>query len=176
MADKYHDLVQAAKNGDTAPLVDQCLPLLWAIIKRRVPRQDIDDVVQNALYRTLTALISIKDHERFNAWLNRVANSAIVNHWRDHYRHNMESLPDKPDSSSLHHDGTRPYDIVMRKEEYERLWKLVEELPKHKSEAIRRFYIDQQTTEQIAIEVGRNHNTVRRWMTEAREMLKERLS
>jgi len=167
---KYIDLVQMAKEGNTTPLINQCAPQLQAIVRRRVPFQDIDDVVQDALCIVLTALVSIQDHERFNGWLNQVANTAIVSYWRNVFRHDMESLPHSLEES------TRPDDIALRKEEEDVFWESVGNLQEHKQEVLKRFYIDGQSTKQISVEMNKNHNTVRRWMSEARELLKKRLT
>jgi arsenate reductase (glutaredoxin) len=60
---------------------------LRPFIARRVPRADVDDVLQDVFLRAQRALPDLRDEERFGAWMYRVARSAIAESHRQRSRH-----------------------------------------------------------------------------------------
>lgn len=56
-------------------------------VARRVAAPDVDDVVQDVLFRMARSLSGLKDDERFGPWMYQVARSAIADHWRAAFRH-----------------------------------------------------------------------------------------
>ena len=60
---------------------------LRPFVARRVPRSDVDDVLQDVFLRAQRALPDLRDEERFGAWMYRVARSAIAESHRQRSRH-----------------------------------------------------------------------------------------
>jgi RNA polymerase sigma-70 factor (ECF subfamily) len=60
---------------------------LRPFVARRVPRSDVDDVLQDVFLRAQRALADLRDEERFGAWMYRVARSAIAENHRQRSRH-----------------------------------------------------------------------------------------
>ena len=60
---------------------------LRSFVARRVPKSDVDDVLQNVFLRAQRALADLRGEERFGAWMYRVARSAIAESHRQRSRH-----------------------------------------------------------------------------------------
>lgn len=70
---------------------------LRPFVARRVPASDVDDVVQDVFLRLQRGIASLRDEERFGAWVYQVARSAIADHRRSRARHPLtEKEPDEP--------------------------------------------------------------------------------
>jgi RNA polymerase sigma-70 factor, ECF subfamily len=60
---------------------------LRPFVARRVPKSEVDDVLQDVFLRAQRALADLRDEERFGAWMYRVARSAIADSHRQRARH-----------------------------------------------------------------------------------------
>jgi RNA polymerase sigma-70 factor, ECF subfamily len=76
---------------------------LRPFVARRVPRGDVDDVLQDVFLRVQRALPGLRDEERFGPWMYRVARSAIAENHRQRSRHPVleaeEAQPLAPEAS-----------------------------------------------------------------------------
>jgi RNA polymerase sigma-70 factor (ECF subfamily) len=71
------------------------------LVARRLPtRADVEDVVQDVLVRVWKHGVSLRDDERFGAWLSRVAYTAAADHMRARQRHPLAKYdaPEEPDT------------------------------------------------------------------------------
>ncbi|MFF9007759.1 sigma-70 family RNA polymerase sigma factor [Streptomyces goshikiensis] len=80
-------LVLDAQRGDTWAqdrLVAHHLPLVYNIAGRALggAHADVDDIVQDTFIRALAHLESLREPERFRAWLVVIATNRISDHWR----------------------------------------------------------------------------------------------
>jgi RNA polymerase sigma-70 factor, ECF subfamily len=60
---------------------------LRPFVARRVPKSEVDDVLQDVFLRAQRALPDLRDEERFGSWMYRVARSAIAESHRQRSRH-----------------------------------------------------------------------------------------
>lgn len=60
---------------------------LRPFVTRRVRESDVDDVLQEVFLRIQRGLPSLRDDDRFGAWVYRVTRSAIIDHGRIAARH-----------------------------------------------------------------------------------------
>lgn len=79
---------------------------LEPFVARRVPAEDVDDVVQDVFLRLSRGLPSLRDEERFGPWVYRVARSAVADHLRARARAPFAPLEDEepaatPDEPAL---------------------------------------------------------------------------
>jgi len=76
-------------------------PALRAYVSRRIPRDDVDDILQDVWERALRA--SYVECGRSRAWLYTIAYGRIVDYWRYQRRHPVEVLGEcgKEDGDSL---------------------------------------------------------------------------
>ncbi len=78
-------LVAAAQNGDRAAfgrLYDRFAPMVHGVLLSRVPRPDVDDLVQDVFLQAMKRLDSLRSAEAFGAWLAAIARNRARDHWR----------------------------------------------------------------------------------------------
>ena len=78
-------LVAAARDGDRAAfgrLYDRFAPMVHGLLLARVPRADVDDLVQDAFLQAMRRLGSLRSAEAFGPWLATIARNRARDHWR----------------------------------------------------------------------------------------------
>jgi len=79
-------LVRAAQRGDQRArdaLVRQYLPLVYNIVGRALSgHPNIDDVVQETMFRVVRDLPALRDPESFRSWVGAIAVHQVGTHWR----------------------------------------------------------------------------------------------
>lgn len=79
-------LVEAAQNGDQTALdvlVDRYLPLLYNIVGRALGgSHEVDDVVQETLFRVVDRLRELRDPAAFRSWTVAIAMRLVRDRWR----------------------------------------------------------------------------------------------
>jgi len=78
-------LVAAAREGDRTAfgrLYDRFAPMVHGLLLARVPRADVDDLVQEAFLQAMKRLGSLRDAEAFGPWLAAIARNRARDHWR----------------------------------------------------------------------------------------------
>jgi len=81
---------------------------LRPFVARRVPRADVDDVLQDVFLRAQRALAELRDEERFGAWMYRVARSAIAESHRQRSRHPIVDADEVEFSAAPEGSGPSP--------------------------------------------------------------------
>jgi RNA polymerase sigma-70 factor (ECF subfamily) len=72
---------------------------LRPFVQKRVVREaDTDDVLQDVLLRVHRGVGSLRDEERFDGWIHRVARHAIADHLRAHAKHPIRSATELPEA------------------------------------------------------------------------------
>ena len=71
------ELVSAAQAGDEramALLIEHTMPVLYGVVGKALRgSSDVDDVVQETMFRVVRGLPSLRDPERFRAWVIAIA-------------------------------------------------------------------------------------------------------
>jgi RNA polymerase sigma-70 factor (ECF subfamily) len=78
-------LVAAARGGDRAAfgrLYDRFAPMVHGLLLARVPRADVDDLLQDAFLLAMRRLGSLRNAETFGPWLAAIARNRARDHWR----------------------------------------------------------------------------------------------
>jgi len=123
-------LVSAARRGDKEAL-QSLLKRNWGWLKGLVygmlaDSRDLDDVLQDVCLRVITQIHTVRDPERFRAWLAIVARREALKHLRRRppasLRQNLESFP----SEAYAED---PLEDVERRELCDRILDAVKTLP-----------------------------------------------
>ncbi len=84
-------LVVAARGGDRLAfgrLYDRFAPMVHGILLARVPRADVDDLVQEVFLKAMRRLDSLRDPAAVGGWLAAIAR----NRARDHYRRGEDTV------------------------------------------------------------------------------------
>ncbi len=163
------DLVLRAQGGDRAALA--------LLVRRHVgsvracvlallgPSPDLDDLVQEALLRGVEGVGSLRDPERFGAWLRGIARHLAVDRIRR-----------KPPRTASLETVAEP---AAREEEtdldHPELWLAIGGLPEALREALHLFYVARLGYAEIGERLGITSAAVNRRLTRARNQLRERL-
>ncbi|WP_250400362.1 sigma-70 family RNA polymerase sigma factor [Streptomyces cellostaticus] len=98
------ELVSAARAGDGRArevLVADYLPLVYNIVGRALDgHADVDDVVQDTMFRALDGLGGLREPSRFRSWLVAIAMNQIRRRWTDRRQAadaSLERLAEHPD-------------------------------------------------------------------------------
>lgn len=88
-------LVAAARGGDRAAfgrLYELFAPMVHGVLLARLPRSEVDDLVQEVFLQAMRRLGSLRQPESFGPWLAAIAR----NRARDHHRRGKDTveLPD----------------------------------------------------------------------------------
>ena len=78
-------LVAAARDGDRdafGRLYDRFAPMVHGVLLSRVPRSDVDDLVQDVFLQAMRRLGSLRSAEAFGPWLAAIARNRARDHWR----------------------------------------------------------------------------------------------
>ncbi len=78
-------LVAAARSGDRdayGRLYDRFAPMVHGLLLARVPRSDVDDLVQDVFLQAMRRLASLRDADAFGGWLAAIARNRARDHWR----------------------------------------------------------------------------------------------
>lgn len=79
------ELVAAARTGDRAAygrLYDRFAPMVHGLLLARVPRADVDDLVQDVFLQAMRRLHSLRNADAFPGWLATIARNRARDHWR----------------------------------------------------------------------------------------------
>ncbi|MFF3763574.1 sigma-70 family RNA polymerase sigma factor [Streptomyces sp. NPDC001922] len=90
------ELVTAARAGDPQArerLVSDCLPLVYNIVGRALDgHADVDDVVQETMFRALDGLGGLREPTGFRSWLVAIAMNQIRRRWNTRQQTAVTSL------------------------------------------------------------------------------------
>ncbi|MEU3449148.1 sigma-70 family RNA polymerase sigma factor [Streptomyces thermolilacinus] len=100
------ELVSAARAGDGRArerLVEDYLPLVYNVVGRALDgHADVDDVVQDTMFRALDGLGGLREPSRFRSWLVAIAMNQIRRRWNDRQQApvaTLERVVERPDPS-----------------------------------------------------------------------------
>jgi RNA polymerase sigma-70 factor (ECF subfamily) len=176
------DLVRQCLAGQTdayEPLVRAWAARALAVCHARVGRADVaEELAQESLFRAYKALGTLAEPEKFGAWLCGIATRVCLD-WlkaKDRTTVSMSALGEE----------TNPDDLIDRRrafraaaaddaEDVARLMKEVERLPENHREALMLYYYQDCTYQDLAKLLGVSAATVNARLTQARQMLRERL-
>jgi RNA polymerase sigma-70 factor (ECF subfamily) len=82
---KDASLVEAARAGDRAAfghLYNRYAPMVHGILLARVPRREVDDLVQDVFLAALRRLGTLREVEAFGGWLAMIARNRAVDYHR----------------------------------------------------------------------------------------------
>lgn len=144
-------------------------------IRRRVATEpDTDDVLQEVLLRMHRGLSTLDDEDRLDAWMYRIARTAVADHRRGRHRHPLVRAPavtEEP-SQPLHED-----DDAVARELAQTLSFFVALLPSPYREAITLTELEGRTqreaAEMIGISLSGMKSRVQRGRARLRKMLED---
>jgi len=134
-------------------------------------RQDAEDVAQEAFARAYRRFSSLRDRERFRAWLVRMTWRLALDHRRSHKRRQARddaAMEITPQTGNLETD-------TIAAERKARLWAAIEELPDRLRVVTVLAAMEGHGISEVAALLGVAEGTIKSRLFEARQKLHERL-
>src|SRR5262245_12114776 len=97
------DTIRAAARGDEAAfarLYADHVRMVRAILLGRVPRGDVDDLIQDVFISAYTRLRELRDPGAFGGWLAAIARNRATDHLRQR-REQVELPPELPGGDAI---------------------------------------------------------------------------
>jgi RNA polymerase sigma-70 factor (ECF subfamily) len=176
------DLVRQCLAGHRdayEPLVRSWASRVLAVCHARVARADVaEELAQESLFRGYKALSSLAEPDKFGPWLCGIATRVCLDWLKAKER---TTIP-----MSALGEATTPDDLIDRRQQHRaaaaedaedvaRLMEEVERLPEKHREALMLYYYQDCTYQDLAKLLGVSAATVNARLTQARQMLRERL-
>jgi RNA polymerase sigma-70 factor (ECF subfamily) len=133
-------------------------------------REDAEDVTQEAFAKAYQSFSSLRDRERFRAWIVRIAWRMALDHQRSRKRRTVREEV----HAGLSPTQTSPESLI-EADRADQLWKAIDALPEKMRIVIVLANIEEHDTEEIASMLGVPEGTVKSRLFHARRQLKEML-
>lgn len=160
-------LVAAARRGDRTAfgeLYRRHARLVQAVVLARVPRDGVDDLVQDVFLVAIDRLHTLRDDEAFAPWLATIARRRAAD-WRRRRRDTV-TLEDK-----LHETGREDADTAAAREAVD----AIAALPEAYRETLMLRFVAGLNGPEIAARTGLTHGSVRVNLHRGVALLRERL-
>ena len=176
------DLVRQCLAGRTDAyehLVRQWAPRVLAVCHARVGRADLsEELAQETLFRGYKALATLAEPDKFGPWIAGIATRVCLDWLKASERKTitMSALAGDRSADELM-DRRQEHRAAAEEDEedVERLMQEVERLPEKHREALMLYYYEGCTYDELAKLLGVSAATVNARLTQARQMLRERL-
>jgi len=142
------------------PIYERYVAQIYAYIYYRVGNvQDAEDVTARTFYQAMTHLHRYTSRGiPFSAWLFRIAHNLVANWHRDSSRRqtfSLDAIVDTADTTSSLSDQAED------KDDAQRLWRVVRRLPPERQQLLVLKFVDELSTEQISVIMGRSEGAVK---------------
>ena len=137
-----------------------------------------EDLAQEALLRSLRAMPTLTEPEKYGPWLRGIALRVCLDWLTDRRRGEVrfgELSADDGFGERLAWDGDGPEETAGRHDELARLMREVEALPDDYREVVLMYYYQDVTYADLAGALGVSSATINARLTKARAMLRQRL-
>ncbi|PKG23168.1 sigma-70 family RNA polymerase sigma factor [Niallia nealsonii] len=129
-----------------------------------------EDLTQDIFVKCYKSLHTYKQNSSLKTWLWRIA----INHCKDYlkswYNKNVVEMQNE---GSLTSNGEMVEDVIIQREEEERLVSFVMKLPVKYREVIYLYYFEELTIKEISLIIHVNENTIKTRMKKAKALLKK---
>jgi len=157
-------LVAAARDGDRTAfgrLYDRFARMVHGVLLARVPRSDVDDLVQDVFLQAMKRLGSLRSADAFGPWLAAIAR----NRARDHYRRGEDTVELPEDVAGAPHPEGEAMTVLTA----------IRRLPEAYRETLLLRLVEGLTGPEIAERTGLTPGSVRVNLHRGMQMLREAL-
>ena len=157
-------LVRAVLSGDRdsfARLYDLYAPLVHGILLARVPRAEVDDLVQDIFFHAFKKLHTLRDAAAFGPWIAMIARNRAV----DFHRRSRETVEINDDLRGSEAHDSRAAEIL----------ELIRSLPEAYRETLVLRLVEGMTGPEIAARTGLTAASVRVNLHRGMKLLREKL-
>ena len=160
-------LARAAQGGDKTAfgaLYERYARVIHGLLLSRVPRGDVDDLVQDVFLTAWNRLNALRDPAAFGGWLSTIARNRAV----DFHRQTGEAAVELPDDLAAHDATPERADAV-------KLLAIVRALPEAYRETLVLRLVEGMTGPEIAARTGLTAASVRVNLHRGMKLLREKL-
>src|ERR1051325_7315080 len=157
-------LVRAVLSGDRdsfARLYDLYAPLVHGVLLARVPRVEVDDLVQDMFFHAFKKLHTLRDAAAFGPWIAMIARNRAV----DFHRRSKETVEINDDLRGSDAHDSRAQEIL----------ELIRSLPEAYRETLVLRLVEGMTGPEIAARTGLTAASVRVNLHRGMKLLREQL-
>ena len=157
-------LVRAVLEGDRdgfGRLYDLYAPLVHGILLARVPRTEVDDLVQDIFFHAFKKLHTLRDGSAFGPWIAMIARNRAV----DYYRRTRQTVEITEDVHAPENQSTTAGEIL----------ELIRSLPEAYRETLVLRLVEGMTGPEIAERTGLTAASVRVNLHRGMKLLREKL-
>ena len=173
-------LIREVLSGDDAAfstLIRKYRKIVHAFVWRKIGDfHYAEEITQDTFLRAYRKLSSLRDPNRFDRWLNVIANRLCLN-WIQRRKPEMQSLEEMSveeiEESSYTHYVSEKQETEATECFYEIVKKLLEKLPETERTVMTLYYLGEMTTKEISRFLGVSVNTITSQLQRARKRLQE---
>lgn len=158
-------LVRAVLEGDRegfGRLYDLYAPLVHGILLARVPRTEVDDLVQDIFLHAFKKLHTLRDSSAFGPWIAMIARNRAV----DYYRRSRETVEITDEMRGTDKQESKAAEIL----------ELIRGLPEAYRETLVLRLVEGMTGPEIAVRTGLTAASVRVNLHRGMKLLREKLT
>jgi RNA polymerase sigma-70 factor (ECF subfamily) len=158
-------LVKAVLDGDRegfGRLYDLYAPLVHGILLARVPRTEVDDLVQDIFLHAFKKLHTLRESSSFGPWIAMIARNRAV----DYYRRSRETVEITDDMRGTDKQESKAAEIL----------ELIRNLPEAYRETLVLRLVEGMTGPEIAARTGLTAASVRVNLHRGMKLLREKLT
>jgi RNA polymerase sigma-70 factor (ECF subfamily) len=158
-------LVRAVLDGDRegfGRLYDLYAPLVHGILLARVPRAEVDDLVQDIFLHAFKKLHTLRDSSAFGPWIAMIARNRAV----DYYRRSRETVEITDEMGGTDKQESKAAEIL----------ELIRGLPEAYRETLVLRLVEGMTGPEIAARTGLTAASVRVNLHRGMKLLREKLT
>lgn len=160
-------LARAAQDGDKTAfgaLYERYARMIHGLLLARVPRGDVDDLVQDVFLTAWNRLAALREPAAFGGWLTAIARNRAI----DFHRQGAEPTVELPDDLAAH-------DATPERADALKLLAIVKTLPEAYRETLVLRLVEGMTGPEIAARTGLTAASVRVNLHRGMKMLREKL-
>ena len=134
------------------------------------------DIVQETFAAAVRHIASLRDNARFASWLFGIAHQKCAQHWRRTTRDEKVFAPNPADDAPIDwpdHNDPDPRALLLRREQADEFFTLVEQLPPAQRSALLLHVLDDFSLEEIADISGVPIGTVKSRLHHAKRALRQ---
>lgn len=174
-----HDdqLIRQAQRGDQEAfrqLVDQYKAYVFAIVLRFIKEhQEAENVAQEVFLQVYRSLPQYR-FQGLKPWLGKIAVTKAVNWHRTRIRSPLQAEVPVNEEIPARQDLAGPEEIYLRKERQEKVRTVCRELPEVYRRTVVKFYLEEKSQQQIALEEATTVKTIESRLYRARQIFREK--
>jgi len=173
-------LLKASLAGDTqafGTVIDKYASLVCAITYSATGNvSESEELAQETFLRAWKGLRQLRDLAKFRPWLCRIARSTGQNWRRNRKRRLADHVVPLEAAAGQASDESGPVEIAMTREQQAVVSQALAQIPENLREPLILFYREQQSTRQVAVQLGLSENAARQRISRARSMLRAQVA